>query len=621
MRRDLGNGFVDHGVATPISNHRGTVATVDGEGRNVVLLWLFDHRGGYALLRIDVATGDAMEIPMPFDPGGDCPFASILSTRNRYYTHFNGHFCEYDPAVGEFTFCHETVQQMAMGMTEDDEGRIWSVTYPDSGVACYDPGKRLFRDYGHVYVQNWRQYQRHVACDDRGWLYFAVGSTASQIVTLEPESGTANPLLAEAERCQGTAFVERDEDGRVYGQALAGQDEWFEFYTGERVGTTERRQRRAKQIITDSQSLFWRDFPDGWQLVECDLVERRLTTKDDTGAQYTVKFDYSSEGAHLMGLATAPDDTLCGGTAFPMRFFSYDPACDEWINRASYGQWNTVRRGGDRFFVAGYTGGFLLEWDPAEPWVETEPEDESGNPHWWAQCAPAINRPHCMIVTEDGQWVVFGGTPGYGHTGGGLYIWNRRGHSGMLLEHEALVAQQSPHSLLDIGGGQVLVGTTVQAGTGGERKADVAEFLIVDLMSRSVEKLGPLVSTAEQIDDMVYVAGDRDGTQSGTIVGIADRRQLFALDLVSNRVTQNTHFSDDLGDTVAHQGPRVFVTGGGEIWVLLTKGLGKLITSVSGAYAVEMVAESPQHLRAGGDYLNGRLYFACGSHLCSWRCP
>ena len=55
--QDLGNGFRDHGVATPISNHRGTVATVDGEGRNVVLLWLYDHRGGYALLMIDAETG------------------------------------------------------------------------------------------------------------------------------------------------------------------------------------------------------------------------------------------------------------------------------------------------------------------------------------------------------------------------------------------------------------------------------------------------------------------------------------------------------------------------------------------------------------------------------------
>ena len=62
---DLGNGFCHHGVATPTSNHRGTVATVDGDGRNVVLLWLFDHRGGYALLMIDVETGSVIEFVDP----------------------------------------------------------------------------------------------------------------------------------------------------------------------------------------------------------------------------------------------------------------------------------------------------------------------------------------------------------------------------------------------------------------------------------------------------------------------------------------------------------------------------------------------------------------------------
>ncbi|MDD4730049.1 MAG: hypothetical protein PHN55_15025, partial [Dysgonamonadaceae bacterium] len=37
--------FKDHGVASPISNHRGTVATIDGNGNNVVLIWLFDYTG------------------------------------------------------------------------------------------------------------------------------------------------------------------------------------------------------------------------------------------------------------------------------------------------------------------------------------------------------------------------------------------------------------------------------------------------------------------------------------------------------------------------------------------------------------------------------------------------
>ena len=42
--KDLGKGFFDHGVASPISNHRGVVSTIDGNGNNVVLVWLFDHR-------------------------------------------------------------------------------------------------------------------------------------------------------------------------------------------------------------------------------------------------------------------------------------------------------------------------------------------------------------------------------------------------------------------------------------------------------------------------------------------------------------------------------------------------------------------------------------------------
>src|SRR5205807_6774301 len=60
---ELGGGFRHHGVATPISNHRGTVATVDGEGHAVVLSWLRDHRGCYELLLVDVDAGKAEEYP------------------------------------------------------------------------------------------------------------------------------------------------------------------------------------------------------------------------------------------------------------------------------------------------------------------------------------------------------------------------------------------------------------------------------------------------------------------------------------------------------------------------------------------------------------------------------
>ena len=214
---DIGNGFRHHGVATPVSNHRGTVATVDGENRNVVLVWLYDHRGGYALLMIDAETGKSDQIPMPFRPG-DAPFASILSSRNRFYTHFNSHFVEFDPQKRAFTFHHKTAPRVAMGMTEDDSGVIWAITYPNSGVVSFNPKTREFRDYGYVHKENWRQYQRHVAADDTGWIYFGIGNTASQIIAFDPRTAKAKPMFPESERTRGSGYVYRDMDGRVYGR-------------------------------------------------------------------------------------------------------------------------------------------------------------------------------------------------------------------------------------------------------------------------------------------------------------------------------------------------------------------------------------------------------------------
>ena len=611
---DLGNGFRHHGVATPISNHRGIVATVDGDGRNVVLLWLYDHRGGYALLLIDGSTGKSEEYPMPYPPGGDGPFASILSSRNRFYTHFNSHFCEFDPVERAFTFHGETVPRMAMGMTEDDGGRIWSVTYPNSAVACYDPATGALRDYGPVYDQNWPQYQRYVAVDDAGWVYFGVGNTASQLIALDPESGQARAILPEKERGTGSGYVYRDLDGRVYGLALAGQEQagWYELHEGRsrKIGRLAR--KRPKPIITSSQSLFHRVFPDGKRVTRCDLVDGVLEVEDPkTGKTREVSFEYTSDGAHLMGLAVAPDNTICGGTAFPMRFFSYDPKADEWTNRAAFGQWNTVARYADRFFVGGYGGGFLLEWDASQSWVPTEKDKATGNPRFLTEVTPAIHRPHDLLPFTDGKTVVLAGTPGYGYTGGGLLIWDRAEEAQVLLEHTDLIPQHAPFSLLELPDNQLLIGTTVAPGTGGEQKAQVAELLILDLESREVVWHDRVLDGAAEYTDL-WPALD------GRVYGFADRQRFFVFDPATRALVHERDIEPDFGLTCYHQGPRVFVRGPDrEIFILFAGGIAQV--QPEAPYEIRMLAESPVPIQAGGDVLDGRLYFASGSHLYSWE--
>lgn len=607
---DLGNGFLHHGVATPVSCDRGIVATVDGQGRNVVLVWLYDHRGSYALLMIDAETGKAEQYPMPFAPGGDCPFASILSSGNKYYTHFNGHFCEFDPAKRAFTFHHSTVPQMAMSMTEDDNGVIWSATYPQSGIASFNPKTGEFKDYGQVHKENWAQYPRSIAADDTGCVYFAIGSTRSHIIGLDPATGKIQPMIGESDRVQGAAEVYRATDGKVYGSP--GGDKWLELYKGQARSVGSKPGVAVKPIIAGSQTLFHKSFPDGTRVTECNLVERRMIVEHQNPKRSaTLSFDYTSEGAHVLGVAAAPDHTICGGTAFPMRFFSYDPNADRWLNRASYGQWNTIERQGDRFFVGGYTHGFLLEWDPAQPWVATQHDGKIGNPRFLTECSPDINRPHALLALPDSSLVVLGGTPGYGYTGGGLLIWERKSGQRSLLKHTELIPQQSTMSLLALPDGKILAGTTTSAGTGGEKKASLAELYVLDPVSKKMEWHAPVLKGVNTYADLC--TGPK-----GLVYGIADYSRFFVFDPARRKVVHEQNLSD-LGRTCAGQGPQIFVTGpDGSIYILLAKGIARIEPAT---FKISLFAQSPVPIHVGGDYHNGRIYFASGSHVYSYTLP
>ncbi len=611
---DLGNGFLHHGVATPVSNHRGIVATVDGDGRDVVLAWLFDCRGGYALLMIDAETGKSEQVAMPFPPGGDCPYASILSSKNKFYTHFNSHFAEFDPVKRAFTFSANTTPQMAMGMTEDDNGVIWSVTYPDSGVVSYDPATGAFKDYGRVHKENWAQYQRAVAADDKGWLYFGLGATASQIIALDPRSGEAKPMLQETERIKGYGYVCRYTNGRVYGHAGGGgKEDWYEFCNGERTKCPEPAALQKKPIITDSQSLFHREFPDGKRLQSCDLVERAMVVDDPkTGESKKLSFDYASEGAHIMGVAAAPDGTVCGGTAFPMRFFSYNPKTDAWVNRECYGQANTVARQGDRFFIGGYGGGFLLEWDPAAAWVATEKNKPGCNPLFLTDCTPPIHRPHKLLAHPDGKRLVLAGTPGYGYTGGGLLFWDRETGTRTLVEHTDILPEHSTMSLAALPDNKLLGGTTTGAGTGGEKKAKEAELYIMDMATKKVEWHEVVFPGVQEYTDL-------HAAPNGLVCGVADSKRFFVFDPAQRKVVHEENTAEKFGPTCHQQGPRVFVPGpDGALYMLFHKGIARVDLTT---HAITMLAESPVTIEPGGDLLDGRIYFGSGSHLYSWQTP
>jgi hypothetical protein len=580
----------------------------------VLLVWLFDHRGGYALLAIDAETGESHEYPTPFPPGGDCPYASILSSRNRYYTHFNSHFVEFDPVQRKFTFFAKTAPQMAMSMTEDDKGIIWAATYPNSGIVSYNPQTAELRDYGSVHQENWAQYPRSIAADDKGYIYFGIGSALGQIFVFDPATGKATPIGSPDERGHGYGMVYRDLNGKVYGTPTSGVGEnWYELYEGKAIKLAAAPAIKQKPIIAGSQGLFHRVFPSGKQAVRCDTVERVLEVEDpNTRTRKVVRFDYTSEGAHIMGVAVAPGGTICGGTAFPFRFFSYDPKKDEWINREAYGQWNTVARQADRFFVGGYGEGFLLEWDPAREWVPTVKGKEGCNPQFLAEGYPDINRPHELLAHPDGRTVVLAGTPAYGLTGGGLLLWDRQTRQATLLKHQDLLPEHSTMSLVALPDGKLLGGSTTSPGTGGEKKAAEAELYLFNIATKQIEWHAAVLPGAQSYLDMIL-------TSRGLVFGVADSTRFFVFDPAVRRIVHQVDTSATLGRTIVHQGSRIFIADpDGEVYMLFVKGIARVDPQT---FEISLLASSPVPISAGGDLFEGRIYFASGSHLYSWAIP
>lgn len=621
----LGNGFQDHGVAVPVSSTRGVVAVADEAGRDLVLTWLADSTGCAGLLAIDAETGGSTLYPMPFAAEGGSQFALLYSSRNRIYTHFKNRLVEFDLRTRTYTCIRETKTLLGIGMTEDDRGRIWGAGYPDGGVFMHDPETGEFHDYGPVYHQPWRIYPYTLATDNADWVYFSVGKTLSQFVALNIETGKATPLLRETERIPGvTSHIYRDEDGNVYGlsdEKHWSDGRWYELRDGKAVELSGQPPNRPKPMIGGSIWPFHCEFPSGRRIKSLDMTGRKLVVEDSVaGTEKTLTFDYPSEGTHLMAVAAIPGGRIGGGGAFPMRFFEFDPATGQFEHNDVFGQTNVLTAQSDRVFMGMYTEGILEEWDPARPWVAPRKDAPNGNPRILANCEPDINRPHAMLAHSDGRTIVMGGTPGYGHTGGGLLFWDRKTETSTLLKHVELLRDHCVMSLVELPNGKLLIGSGTRAGTGGEVRAKEAELIILDIATKKVEWHAALIPGAQEYSEM-HRGSD------GLIYGIADFRVyeptlmdeeklFFVFDPVSRRILYQEQTAPVFGSIHLQQGQRkIIVSPEGQVYLLFRKGIAQADPQT---FKLAWIAQSPVSINTGGAWSNGRIWFSSGSRLYSY---
>lgn len=591
-------GFVDHGIPTPVAQTRGVVSTVDQSGQDVILTWLQDWRGGYAILMVNAETGASQQFDVPFKPDGDEPSAIYLSSKNRLYTLFNSQFVEFDVASKRFTFHGKVNGKTAMSLTEDKDGRIWAATYPNNQLVSFNPQNSSLQNHGQLAKESWTQYPRSIAVDAHGWVYVGSGLAASQIYAYNIQSHATQALLSSSQRVSGTAVVTQSQSNVVY--ARNGRQQ-FMLTNGKASGLSAGAQVAESNLKGGAQNLVDREFPSGRRLVSVDMHDRTLVTRDASGQQKTVKFNYTTQGAALTFVCATGDNKVCGGTRFPMHTFYYNVGDNKFDSKQLPRQPNVMAALGSRLYVAAYPDGKLFQ------------ESENGKNEFSEvlNAYPSINRPHAMLIMGGGSQIALAGTPEYGTTGGGMMFWNRSSGQKSRIDHWHLVPNHSVQAMVELSNGMLLGGTTVAPGTGGVTKAtDSSELFLMDANTHEVRWRGAPVPGAKTITDLMVGA-------DGLVYGLADSVDLFVFNPNNRQVVSVNRFSKDLGPSVYAQGTRAFVKGAdGSIYVLLYNGIGKVDTK---AHTVSRVVSSPVRITVGGAAANGQIYFGSNNHLYSWK--
>lgn len=591
-------GFVDHGIPTPVAQTRGVVSTVDQSGQDVILTWLQDWRGGYAILMVNAETGASQQFDVPFKPDGDEPSAIYLSSKNRLYTLFNSQFVEFDVASKRFTFHGKVNGKTAMSLTEDKDGRIWAATYPNNQLVSFNPQNSSLQNHGQLAKELWTQYPRSIAVDAHGWVYVGSGLAASQIYAYNIQSHATQALLSSSQRVSGTAVVTQSQSNVVY--ARNGRQQ-FMLTNGKASGLSAGAQVAESNLKGGAQNLVDREFPSGRRLVSVDMHDRTLVTRDASGQQKTVKFNYTTQGAALTFVCATGDNKVCGGTRFPMHTFYYNAGDNKFDSKQLPRQPNVMAALGSRLYVAAYPDGKLFQ------------ESENGKNEFSEvlNAYPSINRPHAMLIMGGGSQIALAGTPEYGTTGGGMMFWNRSSGQKSRIDHWHLVPNHSVQAMVELSNGMLLGGTTVAPGTGGVTKAtDSSELFLMDANTHEVRWRGAPVPGAKTITDLMVGA-------DGLVYGLADSVDLFVFNPNNRQVVSVNRFSKDLGPSVYAQGTRAFVKGAdGSIYVLLYNGIGKVDTK---AHTVSRVVSSPVRITVGGAAANGQIYFGSNNHLYSWK--
>ena len=607
------NRFSDLGLPAPASESRGVVTVCDRRGRELLLSLLLDSGTLGSILVTDIDSGETQQVLFPESTRSDrwsawAPYASLLSRNGRFYTFAGKTLLEFDVDRREFTFhgVPAPTEECYTGsaMADGPDGRIYAGSYPNSRLVSFDPATKEMRDHGQMDAAE--HYPASMAVDSSGWLYCGIGTARYGIVAFLPKTGEMRRIVPEKERALGTARVFSGSDGFAYAQA---GETWYRMNNGQGTKIAKEKIAPAGPDGAISFGVTSGSFADGRKLAGYSLPERRFTVEDPrNGSRKEIDIRFQSGGASITTLALGPDGKIYGSTLHPMNFFAYDPArrlLNDLGAIRAIGGGNICAMAAQGKYVAGpsYSSGFFHLFDTTRPFDPENKEDP--NPKIIARFENDIARPRTCLAHPDGEHVLMAGFMGYGRTGGGIGIVNRKTGETTLLTHEQVIPFHSTHTLKALPSGDLVGGTSVLTPGGGHSGEKEGVLYLMDWKTRKVIfRTVPIPGAAEVFS--LEVGSD------GLVYGIASGSRFFVFDPSSRTIVKRADLAA-YGDLVR---PSLILGPEKKIYGVLGKSIFRIDP---GTFQIEKLADSPVPITAGLAISNGRLYFASSARLWSFR--
>lgn len=600
-------GIADHGIAAPVgmSAWGGTWATVDNDGRRLVFIKLW-AAGNSSYLFIDVQTGKTEQIYPGI--GGEGAYVVQLSHENKIYDTMGEWLLEIDIPSRQIHRIGKIPPGMALSFVISPDGVLYGGIYPSATLVSYNLNTRDYRDHGPLNKEDWPQYLRPLALDDQGWIYGGIAIKAAQIVGYNLATGEKRTYIPDALRKIGGGNVFRGVDGKVYAQAPGWG--WHVLCGGE-----------CAKVEKPPAPAPTRDpyiFPDKSRLVKADVPNRALYIQEPHAAEpHVVKFEYQTPGVPIFSMVAGPDGKIYGATGAPLRIWRFDPTSGRMEN------WGLGNHGGHvnqwvhqhhKLYGAVYSSGSLIELDPTQP-IHDAPIKESKNPrhvhgyeYGFGGQPDIFGRPHALLAHPDGRHVIMGGNPARALVGGGLLIYDVKTGESKVMKPAELVPDQGVYALAALPNGDLIIGTTTEAATGGRATATAALLYRLDWHTKRVTGRWSLKPRTVAVRDII-VASD------GLVYGLAAGNRFFVFDPEAGRFVHD-ELVEAYGPLTGSQAPRTMALGpDGGIYVLFRDAIARIEPRT---FSHREIVRPGVKITAGIVIQDHYLYFAAGSRLFSY---